>query len=113
VPRKHAFAQFPSLPFWIDIRGVAHVERIRAPTPFGEIFEAFVQLFLVLDLVVLDDVGQRAEDVVSVLHSGGQLRINLLVNRRLLRAVVDEVQHIHPIAPLSEPLDAADALFQP
>lgn len=57
MPRKHALAQFPSLTFRINIRGVSHIDCICSPTSFRKISKPFLKLFLVVDPFVFDDVG--------------------------------------------------------
>ena len=52
--------------------------------------------------------GRLPKMSVSVLHALGECRVHPLV----LSVVVDEIQHVHVLASLTEALDATEPLLQ-
>jgi hypothetical protein len=84
--------------------GVTKPEGIRPRASIGVIPQLGLEPLLVLDPVVINHVGQRPEDVETVLHPRRQLRVDLFVDRWLSEAMIERVQHVHAVTSLAKRL---------
>src|SRR3546814_18378196 len=88
-----------SLFFFLMIRRPPRSTRTDTLFPYTTLFRSGI----------LDDVRQTSEQVVASLEPLGDLRQDALVPA----IAVDQIQDVHLIPALPEPLDAPDALFAP
>src|SRR3546814_296917 len=87
-----------SLFFFLMIRRPPRSTRTDTLFPYTTLFRSGI----------LDDVRQTSEQVVASLEPLGDLRQDALVPA----IAVDQIQDVHLIPALPEPLDAPDALFE-